>query len=202
MKRGCPRHPKVADLALRLGIPKYSAVGLLEMLWHFAAEFSPRGDIGRHSDAVIAESIEWSGDPEILLAALIETHWVDPVELPDRLVLHDWHNHCDDYTKKKVKGLGVEFASLQKILDNSRKVSPALPSHALPEPSPAKPVARSRSAQDCMPPMYITNEYGRRDPNPVYKQVMDALRTSREKIEKAGDPVAYTKAIIERASHG
>jgi hypothetical protein len=57
MKRGTPRHPKVAELASRLKITRYGSVGLLEMLWHFTAQYALDGAIGRFSDDAIAEAL-------------------------------------------------------------------------------------------------------------------------------------------------
>ena len=57
MKRGTPRHPKVAKLAELCGIELTHAIGILEALWHFTAEFSPAGDIGRFSDKEILRGI-------------------------------------------------------------------------------------------------------------------------------------------------
>lgn len=56
-----------------------------------------------------------------------------------------------------------------------------------------KPAAR----QDfVLPPREIANEYGRRMPNPDYLRIEEALRRARGRIEAAGNPVAYERAII------
>ena len=48
MKRGTPRHPKTMLLVAELQIPTYAAVGILESLWHWTAEYAKRGDVGRY----------------------------------------------------------------------------------------------------------------------------------------------------------
>ena len=57
MKRGTPDHPKTLELADRLGLERWGAVGLLECLWHFAAHYAKRGDVGRFSDEAIARAM-------------------------------------------------------------------------------------------------------------------------------------------------
>lgn len=108
MKRGTPRHPKTKHLARLLKIKLYSAVGLLEMLWHFVGDFAPAGDIGRVSNADIADGVAWEKDPEVLITALIESRWLDPNQ-KHRLIVHDWSEHADDAVRKKLKRSSAVF---------------------------------------------------------------------------------------------
>lgn len=95
MKRNAPTNPKVGMLADMLGIRRYEAVGILELLWHFTAQYAPRGDIGRRTDAQIAAFIGWSNeDVGRLINCLVECNWLD--RNPEfRLLVHDWHEHSD-----------------------------------------------------------------------------------------------------------
>jgi hypothetical protein len=99
MKRGTPRHPKVLELASLLDIPKYSAVGLLEMLWHFTAEFALDGDIGKFSDAAIAQALSYDGASTVLVSCLIHTRFLDMCEC-HRLRVHDWPDHADQTVRR------------------------------------------------------------------------------------------------------
>ena len=94
MKRGTPTHPKTLALAAALGLPRWGAVGILESLWHFGASYARRGDIGRHSDAQIAIGIGWQDDARRLVAALVDTGWLDRCSC-HRLRIHDWPVHAD-----------------------------------------------------------------------------------------------------------
>lgn len=140
MKRGTPRHPKTLKLARELRVPISQAVGILEMLWHFTAEFCPRGDIGRMDDGAILESFGESPENSGLLQTLVICGWIDRAA-EFRLVVHDWHDHCDDYTKRKLKKHGLTFASenFQKIPDDSGLFTATVPCllpvpcHAVPE---------------------------------------------------------------------
>jgi len=94
VKRGTPQHPKTLALASFLEISRCHAIGVLEGLWHFAAAYARRGDVGRHSDGAIAAGIWWDGDAEQLVHALIAAHWLDECEC-HRLRVHDWPEHAD-----------------------------------------------------------------------------------------------------------
>lgn len=113
MKRGTPDHPKTARLALALGCHRLLAVGILEMLWHWTARYAPRGDVGRWDNATIAAGILWDGDADQLIAALIETRWLD-VDEEHRLLIHDWQQHADDATKKHLSRNNLAFATMSR----------------------------------------------------------------------------------------
>lgn len=102
MKRGTPSHPKVAALMRALGINRREAVGLLEMLWHFTAQYARRGDIGHWPDDEIAGAVEWTDDARKLIDALVSTRWLDRSDA-HRLVVHNWSHHADDTVRKALE---------------------------------------------------------------------------------------------------
>ncbi len=99
MKRGTPRHPKTKALARRLSVPIYSAIGILESLWHFVAEFTPEGDLGRFSDVAIADAVGWAEDPEDFVEALVEVGWLER-NTEHRIIVHHWNQHAEDSVRK------------------------------------------------------------------------------------------------------
>ena len=114
------------------------AVGYLEMLWHFTAEFAPQGDIGRYSDDRIEGALDWSGTRGRLVKALTTSGWVD-FDLSTRLLVHDWEDHCDEAVRKKLQRAKLQFHRLSakvtgqnQILSASR--APVALASALPEP--------------------------------------------------------------------
>lgn len=112
MKRGGPEHPKVRALAERLNIHRMHAVGMLEVLWHATARHHPQGNIGKWPDTFIATAVEWEGDPTALVNALVDCGLFD--RHPEhRLLVHDWHEHADDSTKKALTRSGRPFLSGQ-----------------------------------------------------------------------------------------
>ena len=102
MKRGTIDHPKTAMLADSLAVELYAAVGLLECLFHFTAQYARRGDIGRYSDKIIAQRCFWNGEPEALVAALVKCRWIES-HPEHRLIVHDWHAHADNTVRTALK---------------------------------------------------------------------------------------------------
>lgn len=104
MLRSALRHRKISRLAELLGIPRYAAVGLVECLWHLTATQAPRGDIGKLTDAEIAEGVFWpKRNSKRLIECLSSPHvlLIDPCKC-HRLRVHDWDQHADQSVKKTV----------------------------------------------------------------------------------------------------
>ena len=100
---------KFKRLCRKLNEPKRGCVGLLELLWNETAKNCPEGDVGRFSNEEIAIMCDWEGDPETLIAALVETRWLD--EHPThRLLVHDWQEHAPDFIKGSLLRWGKQFA--------------------------------------------------------------------------------------------
>jgi hypothetical protein len=106
VKRGTPSHPKTLDLAERLKVTQAHAVGILEMLWHFTAQYCPEGDIGRFSDKRIAVGAGWHRSPSTLVEALVASRWVDEIPAA-RLRIHDWLEHADRTTLQRLERNGL-----------------------------------------------------------------------------------------------
>ena len=105
MKRGGPEHPKTYALAETLGMPLPYAVGILELLFHFAAEYAPRGNIGRWPDKRLADRLHYDGAPEALVTALVQAGCVDR-DAKHRLLVHGWAEHMDNGTREKLRQRG------------------------------------------------------------------------------------------------
>lgn len=68
-----------------------------------------------------------------------------------------------------------------------------------PERKPqAVETSQKASALEDMPEYWITNRYGRRDVNPEFIRVRDALERAESRIRAANDPERYRAAIIAR----
>ena len=135
MKRGTPRHPKIQDLQESLGMPLYSCVGILELLWHFAAEHAPQGDVGRYADKRIEAAIGWYGGAGKVVRALLAARWLDshPVH---RLLIHDWGDHADESVRRKLSRAGLTFLSIQQ---DTQKVTGYCTTPADSEPDMSRP---------------------------------------------------------------
>src|SRR4051794_32000122 len=111
MKRGGPEHPKTKRLMALLSLPLYSAVGLLELLFHFTARYAPEGNVGKWSNDQIALAAGYDGDSDLLVDALIQPKYLDRCDSADvRLVVPNWSEHADDAVHKLLKSPGMLFA--------------------------------------------------------------------------------------------
>lgn len=115
MKTGTPEKLKFKKLqrALRPAghaqMPLWQAVGLLEALWLATYANAPDGDIGRLSNDDIASAIEYAGDADQLVAALLDARWLDP-HPTFRLIVHDWSKECANFHKGNYRKYGKRFA--------------------------------------------------------------------------------------------
>jgi len=102
MKVGAKDHVKVKRLKRKLGIPLYQAVGILETLYQVAASSADDGGIGRYCNEDIAIELEWEGDPDQLIQALVGSGLVDDCST-NRLTVHDWLDHAPDFIKDRLR---------------------------------------------------------------------------------------------------
>lgn len=214
--RGVPEHPKFAALKAKLSLSKFEGMGLLETLWHFTGRYAPRGDIGRYSNSEIEAWLEWKGAPDAAVDALTSCGWID-THKKYRLVIHDWHEHADNTTKKQVsrraktqldKGLAVDwvFVGLEGVSptrpDTVRTVSaangnvsrPPAPAPApAPAPEPNTPSTSSRGKR-------AAEKTGGQTPEG--EEVANQASTTQEPIPKASEAsqVAETRTS-ESQSH-
>lgn len=108
MLKGAFTSPKIRVFAAKIGVPFPHALGMCGMLWNFAADHAPCGDVGRHDDGSIAIALEWPGDPVALVSALVAARLLD--EHPQhRLIVHDWKDHCPQYVRAKVARMGMSL---------------------------------------------------------------------------------------------
>lgn len=108
MKRGTISHPKMEALIELLGIPRYSAVGILECLWDWSRRYAIQGNVGKWPDKTIAKAIGWKGQPEKLVNALVDTGWLDR-HPRERLVIHDIQKHADNTWRQCLQDSGLNW---------------------------------------------------------------------------------------------
>jgi hypothetical protein len=112
MKNEGFNHPKVLLAARDLGVSLCAIRGVLVGVWHVAAVNYPAGDVGRCSNEELAVAIGWDGDPERLVEVLVKRRLLDAVsEEQGRLYVHDWHIHCQDYTRQTLRNRKQNFAN-------------------------------------------------------------------------------------------
>lgn len=94
MKIAAVRHPKMNRLMRSLGIPRSSAVGIMEMAWHWVGEYAPSGELTGLEDDLEA-AVEWDGESGKLIIAMADAGFLDSVD--GRVFVHDWSDHCPEY---------------------------------------------------------------------------------------------------------
>ena len=102
MKRDAINSTKLKKLCKRLDLRLYMGVGLMESLWHLTAREALQGDIGKLSNEDIALALDYEGDADALISALVECRWLDE-SASCRLVVHGWHEHSDDTIDVKLE---------------------------------------------------------------------------------------------------
>lgn len=129
-------HPKFWDLTQKLNKPRYQVLGILETLWQFTGRYTPHGNIGKYSNKQISSWIGWDGDPDELIDALVEAHWVD-TDTEYRLVIHDWNEHADHTTKTALKRANEKTTNKNLLEQCSHSVRTVFaPPEPVPEPVP------------------------------------------------------------------
>lgn len=93
------RHRKTLSLASRLGIGRHEALGVLHDLWSWTVQYAPSGSLGIDS-IQLASALDWRGDPNKLVDALIESEFLDSLN-PMRV--HDWEDHQSDWMSRRQK---------------------------------------------------------------------------------------------------
>lgn len=127
-------------LANVLKLPLPYAVGIMEMLWHFAGQNTPEGDIGRVTDAEIAAAVAWEKRPDILIEALVSSKWIDR-HAEHRLIIHDWPEHADQAVRKTLQYRRSNFCTA--YTENSPEVSPDKHPEVSPDSSPTSDTAKA-----------------------------------------------------------
>jgi hypothetical protein len=121
MKQGVENTMKFKKLKRRLRLPYWQVVGLLESVWKLGLTSAQAGDIGRHSNEDIAAAIEYEGDADELVDALVDCEWLD-TDPEFRLIIHDWSEHVPTYLKGNFSGRKKAFAD---VIAKQRAKQPA-----------------------------------------------------------------------------
>ena len=136
MKREARNHSKMRRLCRKLDVPLYQAMGILECLWHLTAVEAWRGDIGKLSNEDIALALDYRGDEDQLIEALIASGWIDKDETY-RLLVHDWAEHADNTVQKRAKrSIESGQTGFYSHLSGHVQTFPSVSSLPEPEPEP------------------------------------------------------------------
>jgi hypothetical protein len=96
-----PRHRKTRRLAKVLGISIPVAVGYIHMLWYYALDFAPGGDLTGHTADDIAAGCMWDGDADEFVEAFITAGLLSR-DGRDSLQVHDWDDYSQSHRKREL----------------------------------------------------------------------------------------------------
>src|SRR3990167_4085097 len=108
MKTGTDELLKFKVLKNILQKPSYQVIGILEGIWLFTLKNAYLGDIGKYTDEEISFGIEYEGDQNSLISALVDTRWLDRDDT-HRLIIHNWKEHIPQYLRRKAERNKEEF---------------------------------------------------------------------------------------------
>ena len=79
---------------------KQAAIGYLHLLWWWALDYAPQGQVIPPYDAEdVADAMEYAGDPAEIVGALITSGFLDNQE--NSVVIHDWHDYAGKLLDKR-----------------------------------------------------------------------------------------------------
>ena len=180
-------HAKFQLLKLRLRLPKWQIVGLLQTLWNETMGSAREGDIGKYSNQQIADLLEYSGCADSLIDALCDCRWLDrhPVR---RIVVHNWERHAPNFVKGQNRKLQISRELSGSILGPGPRdpVSGPCPIDNDPETGHTKPnQTKPNQTKQNIPPLPPGGEVsgaGAQDPVPGKNE------TETETEKKTVDP--------------
>ena len=95
------RHPKTKKLACLLGVSLPAAVGHLHYFWWWALDFAQDGTLEKYDGYDLADAMQWDGDPDQLVEALISAGYIDDTD--DGLMIHDWGEYAGKLLERRAK---------------------------------------------------------------------------------------------------
>lgn len=94
-------HPKLKRFAREMSISKQEAIGYLHMLWWWALEYAPKGElIPLYNTDDIADAMEYEGNPDELVRCLIKSGFLDK-DNDNKVTVHDWYDYAGKLLKKR-----------------------------------------------------------------------------------------------------
>ena len=86
-------HRKLLAAADELEIEPAHMLGLLISFWLWALDNAPSGSLEGISNRMIARAAQWSGEPDVFVAAMAHAGLLDE-EMPGNLEIHDWYEYA------------------------------------------------------------------------------------------------------------
>lgn len=98
LQQSIANHPKTFEFSELLDMPIYAAVGVLSLLWLWALNVAPDGDLSKFKPTYIARAVQWDGDAEKLFSALKTSGFLDGDSS-----IHNWEKYGGKLLENKAK---------------------------------------------------------------------------------------------------
>src|SRR3990167_8992325 len=127
-------HPKIYKLMDLLQISRAEVIGHLHMLWWWAIDYAPRGNLAEFGSRTLAKAADWQKDPDEFIKALQDSGFLTDGETG--LEVHDWMDYCGELITKR---LVRESERRRKMSADFRQFSPKVRLPNRTEPNPTLP---------------------------------------------------------------
>ncbi|MGM9590203.1 MAG: hypothetical protein ACI3V0_08545 [Faecousia sp.] len=112
-------HPKLKRLARLLGVSKQAAIGYLHLLWWWALDYAPQGQIIPPFDTEdVADAVEFDGEPCEIVNALVDSGFLDRND--ETLTIHDWYDYAGKLLDKRESDRARKAAQRKKSKENGK----------------------------------------------------------------------------------
>lgn len=119
-------HPKTRRAARLAGASIPAMVGHLHLLWHWALDHAPSGDVSRYEAVDLADAAQWDGDPGVFVQALTDC---GPGDTEGYITsdgkLKDWDQYGGKYLKRVQEGRKAAAKRWQKESDGNPDGNPS-----------------------------------------------------------------------------
>jgi hypothetical protein len=112
-------HPKTLRLAAELKSSVPCAIGYLHLLWWWALDYAPDGQLPLSQKPVVARACMWSRKSELFWAALLSAGFVE--QTGEELRIHDWMDYAGKLAEQRA--LRKESNRKAQIKRRQQKVS-------------------------------------------------------------------------------
>ncbi len=127
LHQNLPAHRKVKKLKRLLKIKTPQAIGHLAMLWLWAVDNTPDGDLSMLDPEDIAEACEWTKGANDFVDALMEAGFIDPDDK-----LHDWNDYVGmlidrrENQREQNRKRQQRYRDKQKAVGSARSENPVM----------------------------------------------------------------------------
>jgi len=167
------QHPKTRKLARLLGVSIPTALGHLHLLWHFALNYAPDGNLARFDNDELADGCMWEGDSDLLVRSLWAAGWTEVPEAEGGPILHQWEEYGGKVLKQKESN-----AERQQQYRERQKTSP--------RPSRNTRVTPTKNAPNA--PVTVTSP----SHNALEENRLEEKREEEKRVSEAARPAPRT----------